>query len=57
MITYNSKTEVWNALWICRPAVDTAIREWRVKQITITKWKKDIKAYVIVKEAIIYLLS
>lgn len=57
MITYNNKTEVAETLWICRPAVDTAIREWRVKQITITKWKKEIKVYVIVKDAIIYLLS
>lgn len=57
MNTYNNKSEVAKALWICRPAVETLIKRWEVKQIIITKWKKDIKAYVIVKEFIIYLLK
>lgn len=54
---YNTKKEVANALWLCRQSIDTQIKNWIVKELIITKWKKEIKVYVIVKEFIIYLLE
>lgn len=56
MLTYNTKTDLAKRLWVSRPAIDTAIKRWEIKKIILTRWKKEIKFYVIVKETIINLL-
>lgn len=53
MQIFNNKSELAKYLQCSRPTIETKLRKWEVKQISIGKSKR----FVIVKEFIIYLLS
>ena len=53
MNIFKSKSDIARYLECSRPAIETQIKRWDIKQIEI--WK--VKWYVIVKQFIIYLLE
>lgn len=53
MNIFKSKSDIARYLQCSRPAIETQIKRWDIKQIEI--WK--VKWYVVVKEFIIYLLE